>query len=209
MQIKSVSRTALEFLRKEIITGGLEPGQKLNEIELSSRLEISRHPLREAFRILEKEGLVESIPRRGAMSRRYLRKISKICPRQERYWRSMRSRSSRDTDKIDLSKIKGAIESAEKVNVDFDYDVDRYLDCHRIVENFHFQLIVATNNAWVIHFYKSFYSCISRYQFLCLRAKGVIEDSIEEHRNIYEAIMANDYEKARTMLRSHIYKQRC
>lgn len=209
VEVKSVARTVLEYLRKEIITGGLEPGQKLNEIELSTRLEVSRHPLREAFRILEREGLVQSLPRRGA----HVTKISKEDFQNLSKAREILEVNAidilREAEKADLSEIARAVDEAEKVEVGADYDVDRYLNCHRIIENFHFQLIVATGNTWMMHFYKSFYSCISRYQFICLRARGVVKDSIGEHRRIYEAIRDSDYEKARAMLRSHIYKQRC
>ena len=209
MQIKSVAKTVLEYLREQIITGGLEPGQKLNESELASRLEISRHPLREAFRILEKERLVQSIPRRGT----YVTKIS-----QEDFQNLSKAREIlecnaieilKDVEKKDLSKMAQAVETADKEAVPSEYDVGQYLKCHRIVENFHFQLIASTDNSWVIHFYKSFYGCISRYQFICLREIGVIEDSIKEHRKIYEAIKNNNYENAQKMLRSHIYKQKC
>lgn len=47
-----------DHLREQILSGELEPGTALPQIELSGRLGISRTPLREAFRILESEGLV-------------------------------------------------------------------------------------------------------------------------------------------------------
>lgn len=58
------SRVA-DALREGIITGQFAPGQKLNERELCEMLEISRPLLREAFKILEGEGLVTVIPHRG------------------------------------------------------------------------------------------------------------------------------------------------
>jgi DNA-binding GntR family transcriptional regulator len=54
------------ILREEILSGNLKPGQKLVEKELSEKLGVSRTPLREAIRMLEVEGLVESIPNRGS-----------------------------------------------------------------------------------------------------------------------------------------------
>ncbi len=52
-------------LRRWILDGTLAPGAKLAEGAMSIRLGVSRLPVREAFRRLEAEGLVQTIPRRG------------------------------------------------------------------------------------------------------------------------------------------------
>ena len=56
-----------ESLRAEILANRLEPGARLGEQELATRLGVSRVPLREAFRMLEGEGLVTIEPHRGAV----------------------------------------------------------------------------------------------------------------------------------------------
>ena len=53
-------------LREEILYGKLKPGERLMEVALSERLGVSRTPIREGIRLLEKEGLVVMLPRRGA-----------------------------------------------------------------------------------------------------------------------------------------------
>ena len=53
-------------LRESILKGEMKPGERLMEIHLASRLGVSRTPIREAIRMLELEGLVTMIPRRGA-----------------------------------------------------------------------------------------------------------------------------------------------
>ena len=52
-------------LRDAILKGELEPGERLMEIHLANKLGVSRTPIREAIRMLEKEGLAVTIPRRG------------------------------------------------------------------------------------------------------------------------------------------------
>src|SRR5689334_12881590 len=58
--------TVSEQLREMIIEGELAAGTRLNERALCDRLGVSRTPLREAFRLLAAEGLVELTPNRGA-----------------------------------------------------------------------------------------------------------------------------------------------
>ena len=53
-------------LRESILTGEMKPGERLMEIHLANRLGVSRTPIREAIRMLELEGLVTMIPRKGA-----------------------------------------------------------------------------------------------------------------------------------------------
>lgn len=63
-----------EALTSEILEGAYKGGDQLVEQELQVRFEVSRSPLREAFRELEKRGLVTIIPRKGAFVRRISRK---------------------------------------------------------------------------------------------------------------------------------------
>ena len=53
-------------LREAILKGELKPGERLMELQLASKLGVSRTPIREAIRMLELEGLAVTIPRKGA-----------------------------------------------------------------------------------------------------------------------------------------------
>jgi DNA-binding GntR family transcriptional regulator len=68
---RSASAAASEVIREAIIDGRLGPGARLKEEELARELGMSRTPVREALLLLQSEGLVESIPRRGATVRSY------------------------------------------------------------------------------------------------------------------------------------------
>jgi DNA-binding GntR family transcriptional regulator len=53
-------------LRQELLAGRLRPGERVNEVAIATGLGISRGPLREAIRDLEQEGILVSVPHRGA-----------------------------------------------------------------------------------------------------------------------------------------------
>jgi len=75
-QIKSQGLTeqVSHILTEAILDGTLGPGESLIETELQKQLGVSRSPLREAFRDLEKKGLVTIIPRRGTFVKEITRK---------------------------------------------------------------------------------------------------------------------------------------
>lgn len=62
----SLADQVVDRLRAAIETGQLAPGQRLIEAELAGQLGVSRAPLREALRELQKEGVVENAPGRGS-----------------------------------------------------------------------------------------------------------------------------------------------
>lgn len=62
----SLVQLAADAIRRQILSGELGPGERLLEERLTAELGISRPPLREALRMLEQEGLIVSVPRRGS-----------------------------------------------------------------------------------------------------------------------------------------------
>ncbi|MGE3149990.1 MAG: GntR family transcriptional regulator [Pseudorhodoplanes sp.] len=67
---RSLHETVTARLRDLIVEGHLAEGSRIVEKQLCERLQISRTPLREAFKVLAVEGLIEIQPNRGAIVRR-------------------------------------------------------------------------------------------------------------------------------------------
>jgi len=61
----SLTDQLVEKLTQDIITGVYSPGERLKEQDIAARFGVSRAPLRETFRVLERNGLVEIVPWRG------------------------------------------------------------------------------------------------------------------------------------------------
>ncbi|MEM8730595.1 MAG: GntR family transcriptional regulator, partial [Pseudomonadota bacterium] len=68
METKRATRIA-ETLESQILDGTYADGERLDEVQLAARFEVSRTPIREAFQRLALSGLVEQIPRRGVFVR--------------------------------------------------------------------------------------------------------------------------------------------
>jgi len=63
---KTLTEQVVNYLSYRIIRAQLAPGARIREIDLAAELGVSRTPIREAFRILEKNRLIEVLPHRGA-----------------------------------------------------------------------------------------------------------------------------------------------
>ena len=62
---RSLAEDAADRIRETILSGGFGPGEHLVEARIAKQLNVSRGPVREAFKLLRAEGLVEEEPRRG------------------------------------------------------------------------------------------------------------------------------------------------
>jgi DNA-binding GntR family transcriptional regulator len=202
MEVLSVTLSVTQYLRQRIITGELAPHQKLNEIELSSRLGISRPPLREAFRVIENERLVVCVPRRGC----FVTAVSVEDCRQV-----FRAREMIECYVIDLLKAKKArelpnVDSALMSASDL-WPPSRNKE-QGIAQNpfphFHRKLVESTGNSWVVSFYNSLASSLARYQFMCTYVPGVPNQAQDEHRQLLDYIKRGEYDLAKEFLKVHI-----
>jgi DNA-binding GntR family transcriptional regulator len=75
-----LAERAAEAIVLGVASGALQPGQRLVEVELARLLQMSRVPLREALKILEAQGIVESTPHRGTHIATFdAARIEEIC----------------------------------------------------------------------------------------------------------------------------------
>jgi DNA-binding GntR family transcriptional regulator len=65
ISVPTIVEAVVRQLRRVILSGEIKPGGRLIEERLTERFNVSRPPLREALRILQRDGIVQSLPRRG------------------------------------------------------------------------------------------------------------------------------------------------
>lgn len=198
IELLSLTESIVNYLREKIITGEFKPGQKLNEVVISNSLNISRPPLREAFRILEQEKLVVNISRKGT----YLTKITKENLEDVYQTREMIECFAIDLLKAkntkDFSKIEHAIARTVEINS------KNKIDSLKIFNEFHIRLVESADNVFLKHFYIAINSNLLRYQFLFF--DGIIQYSFEDHKQIYRYLWEGEFEKAKDLVRTHIRK---
>ena len=204
MEIKTVTKIATEYLRKKIITGELAAGQRLNEAGLAARLNISRPPIREAFRILENEHLIVNIPRKGTnvseISIEYLQDVYKAREMLECYAIDI----LKAKDIRELPNVIASVESASDSSIPSQDNKEEVFTYLKAFVDFHIKLIESTGNNWVIHFYASISSHLARYLFVYFYIPESGRRSIEEHQHILSLIKGGNYDKAKKFMRKHI-----
>ena len=188
-----------EFLREQIITGKLREGTRLNELALQKTLRTSRSPIREAFRRLEVEGLVEIIPRKGA----FVRSISAEDLREATAVRAclealaLRLAAPRiDPGKLEeLSRTLRQMDEAQEKR-----DIEEFTKLHW---RFHKILIDVAGNQILARTYdmvtQPFISSRFTYRYL----KRLDQFEGVGHRDIYELLSSGQVLKASRMMERH------
>jgi DNA-binding GntR family transcriptional regulator len=104
-----------EFLKDRIINGTYGPGEKLNEREIAKLVNVSRTPTREALRVLEYEGFVTNIAKRGVSVKKYspeeLDTLHKMLIRLESLAVEMAVPKLTEKDLVNLQKMTNRLKT--------------------------------------------------------------------------------------------------
>ncbi|QJT07579.1 GntR family transcriptional regulator [Oceanidesulfovibrio marinus] len=202
MKILGVADSTACFLRHEIITGKIPPGSKLNEVELANRYGVSRPPLREAFRKLEYEKLVNNIPRRGT----FVTELSFDDCREVYFTRRTLECAAVDllakSGNRDFTKLSESVENLEHFAMPRNSDTTDLADYYGEIAGFHWDLVKDAGNRWLTHCYQSIASTLSRYQLIYLSILS--KRSIEDHKIVVECMQEGRFEEAKKQLAEHI-----
>ena len=190
-------------LRKAILRGNLEPGERLREIHLADKLGVSRTPIREAIRKLELEGLVVMIPRKGAVVAEITEKSLRDVLEVRRALEALAVRLA--CEKIldaEVEELKVAAERFEEALETGDVTAFAEADVR-----FHDIIYRATDNQRLIQLLYNLREQMYRYRVEYLKREDAHETLLEEHQAIIETIEKRDVAKAVAAVRTHIDNQ--
>lgn len=190
-------------LRQAILKGELEPGERLMEIQLAEKMGVSRTPIREAIRRLEKESLVIMVPRKGAevagISEKILKDVLEIRMTLEKMaLRLAISRAdSEDIRRLEMCEMKfqSAVDSSDLVKM---AEAD---------EEFHFVIYEAANNEKLTEILNSLKENMYRYRMEYLKDENYRKDLLNEHNALIEAFKRKDLEQGVIITDRHIKNQ--
>jgi len=202
---ENLDQKAYQILKTMIMDRQLLPGEKIPQEKLAEDLGISRTPLINALKFLEKEKLVQSIPRRGFFMRTFTQKemISIFELREVLEGLAARKAAQKITDNQIVQLGKFFKQFAGEKDID---DIRAYA---REDRRFHkFLLDIGAKE-----FLKSMletYNVIS-YSYQVVSPEGLVRhprETIREHRAMIEAIANRDTEAAENLMRRHFQRSR-
>ena len=184
-----LSTDLFDKLQQDILSGRLKKGSKLTEKKICEEYHVSRTPVRESLRKLETDGLIESIPNRGAfvvgLSEQDLKDIYAI-------------KSSVETRAIVWAIERITAEELEKLKETFNYMVfyTHRNDIAKMISinlTFHKIIYEATHN----HMLEKQLSTYQLYLESALSSSyylksGLLNELLDEHRDIYKAFIERD-----------------
>lgn len=190
-------------LRKAILTGRLQPGDRLMEIQLSQQMGVSRTPVRDAIRNLEMEGLVSMSPHKGAHVASISEKGVKDVLEVRRTLEGLSvSRATRRISKEQLAALNEARQACENAMKN-----DNREDVVNADIRFHEIIVTATGNDRLVTIMNNLSDQIFRYRYEFIKDSQHYDAMIKEHRAIYEAMLARDEDGAVAALQCHIDHQ--
>lgn len=190
-------------LEQAIIDGVIEPGTSLAEQKISKQLGVSRTPVREALMQLELEGLVETIPGKGAVvigvTDSDIDDIYTIRVRIE----GLASRRAAEmiTDK-ELKVLEEVVELQE-----FYVSRNDFMQVWHLDTRFHEYLYQCSRSRPLKQILTLFHNYIQKARELTVRS-GRAADSTMEHRRIVNALRAHDPDEAETAMAEHVTNAR-
>lgn len=200
MEEYSLRGQVFQAIREDILKGKYKENEELREATLGKELGVSRTPVREALRQLELEGLVNIIPNKGA----YVTGIS-------------------EKDVCDIYKIRSMLEglcvrwAAENITQEQLDELDEilmlteyYLErgkSEQLAEldgKFHHVLYEASKSRIMEHVLSDFHKYVQMARRNSVKTEERARKSLEEHREILDAIRKKDVERAEQLANAHV-----
>ncbi|UWQ06254.1 GntR family transcriptional regulator [Aliiroseovarius crassostreae] len=203
-QTATIGSSTYQRIKHDIIFGLLEPGSKLKLDTLKTRYATSNSTLRETLNRLTSEGFVESPAQRGfyvtPVSREDLVEVAELRVLLECHALEL-SITNGDTDwegnlvaahhKLHLmeQRMQSGDQSDKEMWKRYDWE-------------FHLAMIEACQSKNLLSLHSILYDKYLRYQNLVLTYRG--EDAVTEHKEMFDAALARDAQRAKEMLELHI-----
>lgn len=186
-----------ELLRQRIFRRELEPGGWIDEVKLSQEYGISRTPLREALKVLAAEGLVTMKVRRGAyvteVSEQDLAEVYHLLSLLESDAAAVVAQRASDAELKELQDLHKELEGAAG-------DRERFFALN---ERFHMRLLELAGNRWRNQMVADLRKVMKLNRHNSLLKAGRVEESLQEHRVVMEALARRDAEDVRRRMQEH------
>lgn len=192
--------TLVNRLRDMIIEGHLSPGTRLNEGQLGQMLGVSRTPLREAIKYLASEGLVELVPSRGAVVKRFgakdVQDMLLVLGTLEELAGKLACTIARDEDIAEIRVLHDRMVQHYKAG-------DR-LEYYKLNQSIHTAIVALSGNAPLAEIHAMLQTRLKRIRFIGHEGPEKWAAAVAEHEEMIAALEARDQQRLAAVLGRHL-----
>lgn len=189
---------AYRVLHARIVSGELKPGQKMREVEIADSLGLSRTPVREAFHRLKGDGLLTQEPNKGAVVRQLdYQSISELYKIREVLEGTAAGLAARQISEVELAALYDMLALQMQAK-------DDVAEASRLNKLFHRTLCLSAHNRYLVEMIDGLDLSMALLGRSTLGLDARKDEAIAEHREILDAIAADDATAAEETARRHI-----
>lgn len=193
--------TVLNQIRDMIIEGKLEPGARINEGYVGAMLGVSRTPLREAIKSLASEGLVEILPAKGAIVRKFSQKDIREILEALKIIEQAAARLV--CERAPDSAINDLVRTHETM---LQHYVRRErLSYFKLNQEIHAGIVRATGNSILCESHQNLQARIKRIRFVGNEHDEGWANAVNDHEHIMRALVARDADAAAQAIGAHLH----
>lgn len=191
---------ASDRIRDLIVQGQLAPGTRLNERLLAAQFGLSRTPLREAFKVLATEGLVDLLPNRGAV-------VSQMDPvRLSETLAVMGALEALAGEFACMNATEAQLNEIRALHYEMlahhaRGDLAGYFKFNQAI---HLKLVKYSGNAVLFNAYRQMNSNVRRARYLANLSRERWDSAVREHDEILAALGARDVKRIKALLSDHL-----
>ncbi|XAH23572.1 GntR family transcriptional regulator [Xylophilus sp. GW821-FHT01B05] len=194
------SEQVQQILEQDILSGALQPGARLDEMELAARLQVSRTPVREALRHLAAAGLIETRNRQPALVARLsahkLIEMFQVMAELEGLCAKLAARRIAPVQLAQLHALQTQLtELAASDDVEAFYEVNR---------RFHEVIYEASQNEFLADQTRALRNRVAAYRRMVTHRPSRRTDTLTEHETVLRCIACGDEEGAGRAMQGHV-----
>jgi len=197
---KTLHDEVVERLRDLIIEGRLAPGTRINEVQVGAMLGVSRTPLREAIKTLAREGLVENVPSRGAVVRRFserdVAQILEVLKALEQLAARLACQNADDKTIAEIADMHRRMMSL--------YKRRQRLEYFKLNQAIHSAIVKVSGNEALAEMHGLLQARIRRVRYLGHETPGQWADAVAEHEEMIAALTKRDGEALAEVMGRHL-----
>ena len=196
----SLTDEIADVVRERILKGEYEIGEKIKENQIATELRVSRTPIREAFKILENEGLIDYVPNRGCFAKGFTKQdVEDIYAVREALEALALNWA---VDRITEKEIAALEEQCDLMEF-----YTKKKDRKKVLEmnsSFHDIIYASTRSRFLAQVLRSYKEYIDKTRKSIFYEQSYLESILVEHRAILDAIKDRDKERAAAAMTKHL-----